>query len=222
MFVLGPLLAAVKLGFFRGVPWTQSLGFTLLTSFLLVEGLFLLAYFDMDDIRMGETALARDYGISGYETFERFLLRVDQLGGLITTLTTVWLVLMAIFTPLYDMFYDEVFGGNLVPVELALPLILLLSSVFGLFMMLICCVFLAAVVYVIYSIMFLLFSKYPRIGRQLSVVFPEQGTGILEGDGLAILGLLAFVANITLCVVAYRFFYDPSGTINPSTTGVFG
>jgi hypothetical protein len=84
------------------------------------------------------------------------------------------------------------------------------------------CAFLAAVVYVIYSVMFLLLSKYPRIGRQFSVVFPEQGTGILEADGLSILCLLAFVANITLCVLAYRFFYDPSGTINPSTTGVFG
>jgi hypothetical protein len=34
--------------------------------------------------------------------------------------------------------------------------------------------------------------------------------------------LLYYFANLMVCVMGYRFFYDPVGTENPGWTGVFG
>jgi hypothetical protein len=64
--------------------------------------------------------------------------------------------------------------------------------------------------------------QFILLGKNLLVTYLDAQGGVPRIDQGAVLSLIFFLATILACVLWYGCVYDPSGTSNPSWTGVFG
>lgn len=70
-----------------------------------------------------------------------------------------------------------------------------------------------------------IFSTYSSLEKSLLLPFPATGrehSQVLRIESMAVLLFLIFGVNFYLCFVGYCFWYNPTGTLNPVWTEVFG
>jgi hypothetical protein len=83
------------------------------------------------------------------------------------------------------------------------------------------------VVSTVFALVFLYFveflgRKFLMLGKNILIAYPDAQGGAPKIDRGVILSLIFFLTTILACLLWYGCVYDPSGTSNPSWTGVFG
>ena len=199
-FILGPLPQAIRLASFSGVPGTKIFGFGFLSSWLIVEFLILVsATTDRDNPSNWPSTL-----------FE--IVDVLAFWGVLAGTTFSEATLLGIWSQVFLL--SGVLPRTISPWILALLVFLFVPGLVGMCFLV--------------SFLFRLarwgFSRHLRLAETFLVAFPEGREEILKVDGMAVLCFMNFILHVTAFFMLYGFsgWYNPSGTVNPGWTGVFG
>jgi hypothetical protein len=207
LFVLGPLPQAIRLASFEGTPWTKIIGFIFLANFIVGEVAIILAA-KGTEYTLLHFRLEREVNQSMEMQDKPF-----KMIGISSNLVA-W--------PMYEFsFIVDGYGINA-----DRPMKYLFGMCLRLFQF---CIFpsiiLGFAVYLtnrLLSITKLVAQKHRNVVRNLMLVIPQNNEDVLEIEEDAVLFLGIFFSNLMHCLLGYRFLYDPSGTVNPGWTGVFG
>ncbi|PVH77877.1 hypothetical protein DL98DRAFT_534464 [Cadophora sp. DSE1049] len=205
LFILGPLPQAIRLAGFQAVFWSKLFGFSFVIPWLVMEGLILVAgRFDIP--RNTETTNeSRDpYDL---QTSFRRQGEVDLI---------VWISL-GLSLGLVLGYAEMVFIAKLMMV---------LNPFFQIIVMSLSCVFAVIVMVVLLGLLFwglyTFFSRHLWLGTNLLLTARDEYSNILDVQVTALTMLIFCMVNFCLCVYGYGWYYDPTGTLNPGWTGVFG
>ncbi|KAG4430164.1 hypothetical protein IFR05_014358 [Cadophora sp. M221] len=207
LFVMGPLLQAIRLASFKGVFWSKFIGFSFLLPWALCEVLIflharmrtnqrlspdLVDFIDLDPRRSPDGGDYDDYD-------DNFRVLFPAIITTIPMLVLGYAVLVAREVP--ERFVGIAVIVAAVPISVFIVLLLLLMVALG-----------------------ALFKRYEWVGRGMLVAFVERvkDKDVVVVDDKAFLLLIVFLVNFLICVVGYAWFYDSEGTVNPGWTGVFG
>jgi hypothetical protein len=203
-FVLGPLPMSVKLASFQGTPVTQTIGFTFLISFVLIE--FLNVMYGMarslEEVHLEEGRVAphrSNVDPELYKSVDEAITKVERLFG--------WFLFYALMAANYAF----------------LQYWLIWTLPYYGFLLGIYCLHVFPTGYYYFTILAYLCEKYPVIGENLLLrAHHSEGQGRSEFDKTAAGMMYFFLLNLVTCVRGYTYAYDPSGTVNPGWTTIFG
>jgi hypothetical protein len=190
--VLGGLTQTVRLYSFRGLIWTKFLGSTFVASFLMIEALNLIY-------------VTHNWGHSRSLPLVRRSDASELHNRLPSSPQDFWLLFLSLLCPWFMIL-------SLGWISLTrLPFLKPHHDASGAYMYMLCISVLALVTGLIAGFMFFFI--------QAVVGFLDPNW---EAGKKSRLFLLYGLANLLLCVLGYRYFYDPKGTENPGWTAVFG
>jgi hypothetical protein len=201
LFILGPLPQAIRLASFRGIPWTQFLGFSFLSSWLLVEIMVLVS------TRMAiQPHASWCHVASGVWDFHLMCLGVFcNIGPGIIAPFTLSQPITA--TPLIEKVAHMSFW-----------VVMIVEWVFDL-----CLLSLGAILIFVLSVFIRWFGRrHLGLSQNLLLAFPNGTLEALELDDWAIVWLMLFLINFLVGLDFYSFLYTSTGTVNPGWLAVFG
>ena len=203
LFVLGPLPQAIRLASFKGTPWTKVIRFIFLANFLVGEIL----------IALGSRETSTDYIPLAAPTERKISQSMEKVDWCLKGVGTTSLI------PAYFVCESilEVFGVDVA--RATNP-----GRYYHIFF------FYYVIILAGYSdfadlvldITKLAARKHHNVVRNLMLVVPQSDEDVFEIDEAAANLFGMFLLNFLYYFLAYKFLYDPSGTVNPGWTGVFG
>jgi hypothetical protein len=201
-FILGPLPQAIRLASFKGVQGTKIVGFGFLSSWLLVEFLVLIAARTARDAPPNWPSDAFEvidaiafFSVLASTTFVESIMLLIQLE-------------LHIFAALADLSFTHSW-------VLTLLICLFFFFTIGVY---------SALLSLLSALAHRGFSEHLGLAETFLVAFRERDGESLKVDRVAIWCLGCFVIHLAACFMLYGYsgMYNPSGTVNPGWTGVFG
>jgi hypothetical protein len=207
LFLLGPLPQAIRLASFHGTPWTQFLGFSFLSSWILMEILALLSAETPCQLPPSRICSRFDY--------------VYRLTNLLVAFATMFGIalptLLSFLVPGY--FIYKAWGDlvqSLINRDRLFDVFINLILAFWTFLLIL------AVVLGVIEVLLWVCGRNLELSRRLLLAYSEGSPETLKLDDFAFVLLLSSIGNLLACLFLYIYFYNPSKTLNPGWTAAFG